>query len=46
MQKTERFLDANIPDEFVGSIRPRTLGDFIGHESLKQNLLKYGKMLR
>lgn len=38
MQNTERFLDPNIPDEFTGSIRPKTLGDFIGHESLKQNL--------
>lgn len=38
MQNTERFLDPNIPDEFTGSIRPKTLNDFIGHESLKQNL--------
>lgn len=34
----ERFLDANIPDDLAGSIRPRSLSDFIGHESLKQNL--------
>jgi len=34
----ERFLDANIPDDMVATIRPRSLGDFIGHESLKQNL--------
>lgn len=34
----ERFLDANVPDEFGATIRPRTLSDFIGHESLKQNL--------
>lgn len=33
-----RFLDPNIPDELVASIRPKTLSDFIGHESLKQNL--------
>ena len=33
-----RFLDPNIPDELVASIRPKTLNDFIGHESLKQNL--------
>ena len=34
----ERFLDANIPDDMAATIRPRSLGDFIGHESLKQNL--------
>ncbi len=33
-----RFLDPNIPDEMAASIRPKTLVDFIGHESLKQNL--------
>ncbi len=38
MQNKERFLDANIPDEMAASIRPRTLSDFIGHDSLKQNL--------
>lgn len=38
MQNKERFLDANIPDEMATTIRPRSLGDFIGHESLKQNL--------
>ncbi len=38
MQNKERFLDANIPDEMAATIRPRSLGDFIGHESLKQNL--------
>ena len=38
MQNKERFLDANIPDDMVASIRPRSLSDFIGHESLKQNL--------
>lgn len=35
---TNRFLDPNIPEEMVVSIRPKTLADFIGHESLKQNL--------
>ena len=34
----ERFLDANIPDDMAATIRPRSLADFIGHESLKQNL--------
>ncbi len=38
MLETERFLDANIPDEMAATIRPRSLSDFIGHESLKQNL--------
>lgn len=38
MMKNERFLDPNIPDELAASIRPRVLSDFIGHESLKQNL--------
>ena len=38
MQNKERFLDANIPDDMAATIRPRTLSDFIGHESLKQNL--------
>ena len=34
----ERFLDPTIPDEMAATIRPKTLADFIGHESLKQNL--------
>ncbi len=38
MQNKERFLDANIPDDMAATIRPRSLTDFIGHESLKQNL--------
>ena len=38
MNSNDRFLDPNIPDEFATSIRPKTLYDFIGHESLKQNL--------
>ena len=38
MQNKERFLDANIPDDMAATIRPRTLADFIGHDSLKQNL--------
>ncbi len=33
-----RFLDPNIPDDVTATIRPRTLGDFIGHDGLKQNL--------
>lgn len=38
MSNKERFLDANIPDDMAASIRPRMLADFIGHDSLKQNL--------
>ena len=38
MDTNNRFLDPNIPDELATSIRPKALGDFIGHESLKQNL--------
>jgi len=36
--ENKRFLDPNIPDEMAASIRPKTLGDFIGHDVLKQNL--------
>ena len=38
MEENKRFLDPNIPDEMVSSIRPKTLSDFIGHDALKQNL--------
>ena len=38
MQGKDRFLDANIPDDMGATIRPRSLMDFIGHDSLKQNL--------
>jgi len=38
MNTKDRFLDANIPDDMAASIRPKTLSDFIGHDSLKQNL--------
>lgn len=38
MDENKRFLDPNIPDEMGASIRPKTLGDFIGHDALKQNL--------
>ena len=38
MNTNDRFLDPNIPDELATSIRPKSLSDFIGHESLKQNL--------
>ena len=34
----KRFVDPTIPDEIATSIRPKTLGDFIGHDALKQNL--------
>ncbi len=37
-EKNKRFMDPNIPDEMAATIRPKTLGDFIGHDSLKQNL--------
>ena len=37
-EQNKRFMDPNIPDEMVSTIRPKTLGDFIGHDSLKQNL--------
>ena len=38
MNQNERFLDPTIPDEMAATIRPKSLADFIGHESLKQNL--------
>ena len=38
MEQNKRFLDPNIPDEMAATIRPKTLGDFIGHDALKQNL--------
>ncbi len=34
----DRFFDPNIPDDMASTIRPRSLADFIGHDSLKQNL--------
>ena len=38
MDQKNRFLDPTIPDEMAATIRPKTLADFIGHDSLKQNL--------
>ncbi len=38
MNTNDRFFDPNIPDDIAASIRPRALMDFIGHDSLKQNL--------
>lgn len=38
LDQEKRFFNPEIPDELGGSIRPRTLGDFIGHDALKQNL--------
>lgn len=38
IDETKRFLDPNIPDDMVATIRPKVLGDFIGHDALKQNL--------
>jgi len=38
MEQNKRFMDPNIPDDMAATIRPKTLNDFIGHDSLKQNL--------
>ncbi|MCL2749268.1 MAG: Holliday junction branch migration DNA helicase RuvB [Alphaproteobacteria bacterium] len=39
MQNTnDRFIDPTIPDEMAATIRPKRLTDFVGQESLKQNL--------
>ena len=38
MDENKRFFNPEIPDELGASIRPKTLGDFIGHDALKQNL--------
>lgn len=38
MEPKDRFFDPTIPDEMAANIRPKTLGDFIGHDGLKQNL--------
>ena len=38
MDESKRFFNPEIPDEFGVGIRPKTLGDFIGHDALKQNL--------
>ena len=37
-QEAERFIDPTIPDEMTATIRPKKLADFVGQESLKQNL--------
>lgn len=37
-EENKRFLDPNIPDDIVSTIRPKVLNDFIGHDTLKQNL--------
>ncbi|MDR0803635.1 MAG: Holliday junction branch migration DNA helicase RuvB [Rickettsiales bacterium] len=34
----KRFLDATAPDDSPATIRPKMLADFVGQESLKQNL--------
>ncbi len=34
----DRFFDPNIPEDMASTRRPRSLADFIGHDSLKQNL--------
>jgi len=36
--ENERFLNPEIPDEMAATIRPKKLADFVGQESLKQNL--------
>lgn len=38
IDENKRFMNPNIPDDMVATIRPRTLADFIGHDALKQNL--------
>jgi len=38
MDENKRFMNPNIPDDMASTIRPKTLGDFIGHDALKQNL--------
>ncbi|MDR2269007.1 MAG: Holliday junction branch migration DNA helicase RuvB [Rickettsiales bacterium] len=38
MNENERFLDPNVPDDTVAVIRPKILADFIGQDTLKQNL--------
>lgn len=38
IEEKKRFMDPNIPDDMVASIRPKVLNDFIGHDDLKQNL--------
>lgn len=38
MDENKRFVNPNIPDDMVSTIRPKTLADFIGHDALKQNL--------
>ena len=38
IDENKRFMDPNIPEEMVSSIRPKALADFIGHDTLKQNL--------
>ncbi len=35
---SNRFIDPCVPDDLSASIRPKKLGDFVGQESLKQNL--------
>ena len=46
MEENKRFMDPNIPDELVATIRPKTLGDFIGHDTLKQNLSVFVRAAR
>ena len=38
IDENKRFMNPNIPDDIVATIRPRALADFIGHDALKQNL--------
>lgn len=39
--ENKRFIDPNITEDIVTTIRPNTLNDFIGHDLLKQNLSVY-----
>lgn len=34
----DRFIDPTLPEELAATIRPKKLADFVGQESLKQNL--------
>ena len=38
IDENKRFMNPDIPDDIVATIRPKTLADFIGHDALKQNL--------
>ncbi len=45
-EENKRFMDPNIPDDLVATIRPKKLEDFIGHDTLKQNLSVFVRAAR